>query len=181
MTVVLLDRDGVINRNRGDYVKSEDEFDFLPGALEAVARLTQTGCTTVVISNQAGVGRGLISCADLDRINEKMLRGISEHGGELAGLYYCTHRKDEDCDCRKPKAGLFHKASKELGFRLEGSYFIGDTKSDLEAGMRAGCTTILVLTGKSSLGEVESWELEPDYVAADLRAAVAWILKVRTG
>ncbi len=123
----------------------------------------------------------MISWADLDRINEKMLRGISEHGGELAGLYYCTHRKDEDCDCRKPKAGLFHKASHELGFRLEGSYFIGDTKSDLEAGIRAGCTTILVLTGKSSPGEAESWELKPDYVAADLPAAVAWILKVRTG
>jgi len=179
LTVVFLDRDGVINKNRDEYIRTADEFVFLPGALEGLARLKQAGFTTIVISNQAGVGRGLISPDELERINRKMLRGISEHDGEVAGLYYCTHRKDEGCDCRKPETGLFRRASRELGVSLRGSYFVGDAQSDLEAGTSAGCKTVLVLTGKSSMGEIESWERKPDCVAADLPAAVDWILKDR--
>ena len=177
MTVVLLDRDGVINGNRDDYVKTVDEFVFLPGVLEGLAKLKEAGITAVVVSNQAGVGRGLIAPAELERINRKMLRMVVEHGGEISGLYYCVHRKDEGCSCRKPEIGLFHRASAELDFDLAESYFIGDTRSDIEAGRRAGCRTVLVLTGMASAEEIGTWDdCRPDFVARDLPSAVDWIL-----
>lgn len=178
MTVVFLDRDGIINVNRDDYVKTVDEFVFLPGVLEGLAKLKEAGITTVVISNQAGVGRGLIDPAELERINQTMLRAAAEHGGEISGLYYCTHRKEENCECRKPEVGLFRKASAEMGFSLAGSYFVGDARSDIEAGHRAGCRTVLVLTGKSSAGDAETWSCKPEHVATDLPSAVDWILSM---
>lgn len=176
MPVVFLDRDGVINVNRDDYVKTADEFVFLPGALEGLAKLKEAGITTVVISNQAGVGRGLIDPAELERINQKMLQTVAEHGGEISGSYYCTHRKDEGCECRKPEIGLLRKASAEMGFTLAGSYLVGDAQSDIEAGHRAGCRTVLVLTGKSSPEDAETWDCKPEHIAPDLPTAVDWIL-----
>ena len=176
MTVVFLDRDGVINENRDDYVRSVDEFVFLPGALESLARLKEAGIAVVIVSNQAGVGRGLLDPAELDRINRKMCRMIADHGGEISGSYYCIHRKDEGCECRKPEIGLFRKACDEIGLSMEGSFLIGDGESDIEAGHKAGCRTILVLTGRSSADEVESWRWKPDRIASDLPAAVDYIL-----
>lgn len=176
--VVFLDRDGVINRNRdGDYVRTPDDFEFLPGALEAVAALNRAGWTVVIVSNQAGVGSGLVSPENLERINDKMLSAISEAGGEIASVRYCTHRKDEGCDCRKPGTGLFTQACRELGLPLDGSYFVGDAESDLLAGRRAGCATVIVLTGRASASDVESWASKPDFVANDLPSAVEWILE----
>jgi len=179
LTVVLLDRDGVINRNRDDYVKTVDEFVFLPGALEGLAKLKEAGITAVVISNQAGVGRGLIEPSVLERISREMLRAVAEHGGEIAGLYYCTHRKDEGCRCRKPEIGLLRKASEDLGFDLADAFLIGDAWSDIEAGHRAGCRTILTLTGKASAEDIETWGGKPEHVAVDLPSAVDWILAAR--
>lgn len=176
MTVVLLDRDGVINRNRDDYVKNADELAFLPGALEGLAKLKEAGATTVVISNQAGVGRGLIAADDFKRINERIREAVRDHGGEIAGFYYCLHRKDENCECRKPKTGLFLQASSELGFDLHGAFFVGDSESDIEAGRKAGCRTVLVLTGLASAEDVESWSWKPHHIAADLGSAVDHIL-----
>ena len=178
--VVFLDRDGVINRNRdGDYVRTADEFEFLPGALEGLARLKQADCTVVVVSNQAGVGSGFVRLEELERINEKMLAGITAHGGEIAAICYCTHRKDEGCACRKPGTGLFEQAVSDLDISLDGSYFIGDALSDMQAGINAGCRTIIVLTGRASASEIESWERKPDCVAADLLSAVEWIVDDR--
>jgi D-glycero-D-manno-heptose 1,7-bisphosphate phosphatase len=177
-TVVFLDRDGVINRNLdGDYVKSIEEFEFLPGALEGLARLKRAGCTAVIISNQQGVGKGLMSAQDLDLIDEAMLRSISEHGGEIAAVRYCIHRKEENCSCRKPQTGLFTSAAQELGISLDGAYFVGDSLADLQAGVNAGCRTVIVLTGRTSAAEIETWERKPDRVAEDLPAAVEWILR----
>lgn len=176
MSVVLLDRDGVINRNRDDYVRTVDEFVFLPGALEGLAKLKEAGIAAVVVSNQAGVGRGLIDPAELERINRRMVLKVAEHGGEISALYCCIHRKDEGCGCRKPQIGLFRKASAELEFDLADSYYVGDSSSDIEAGRRAGCRTILVLTGKASAGDAESWGYRPGHIAPDLSAAVDWIL-----
>jgi len=173
---VFMDRDGVINRNRDDYVKSVDEFEFLPGALEGLARLRQAGVKVVVVSNQAGVGRGLIPRDELERITAAMLSGVERHGGEITGVYYCVHRKDEGCGCRKPEPGLLLKARGELGLDTACSYFIGDAESDICAGNRAGCRTILVLTGKSSARDVDHWEVRPDHVAPDLPSAVEWVL-----
>ena len=177
-TVVFLDRDGVINRNRGgDYVRTVDQFEFLPSAFEGLARLKEAGCTVVVVSNQACVGKGLVSLEELERINDKMLRTISEHGGEIAAVYYCTHRKDEGCTCRKPQTGLFARAVQELGISIDGSYFVGDALADLQAGVNAGCRTVIVLTGRASASEIETWERKPDFIAEDLPSAVEWILR----
>lgn len=177
MTVVLLDRDGVINRNRDDYVKTVDELVFIPGALEGLARLHEAGITTVIVSNQAGVGRGIIDPDELERINEKLLNTIAEHGGEISGIYYCLHRKDELCSCRKPEPGLLQQASKDLGFDLADAYFVGDAESDIECGSRVGCRTVFVLTGRTALDEVDRWQVKPDYIASDLSQAVDWILE----
>jgi histidinol-phosphate phosphatase family protein len=176
LTVVFLDRDGVINVDRDDYVKTFDEFVFLPGALEGLAKLGRAGATTIIVSNQAGVGRGLIDPAELAKINRMMLETISAHGGEIAGVYYCPHRRDEGCDCRKPETGLLRKAEEELGIESAGAWFIGDAQSDIEAGRRAGCRTILVLTGKASAEDAQSWEHRPDFIVRDLPAAADLIL-----
>jgi D-glycero-D-manno-heptose 1,7-bisphosphate phosphatase len=177
LIVVFLDRDGVINVNKGDYVRTADDFAFLPGAFEGLARLKEAGAVTIVVSNQAGVGGGLIEPGELDEIDLKMLGAVAAHGGEIAGIYYCPHQKDADCDCRKPEIGLFLRASQELGFDLNGSYFIGDARTDIEAGRRAGCTTVLVLTGLALAEDIAAWRCKPDHIAADLPAAVGWILQ----
>ena len=165
-----------MNVNRDDYVKTCDEFVLLPGALEGLAKLKEAGITAVVISNQAGVGRGLIDPAELECINRKMYEAVEDAGGEISGLYYCLHRRDEGCGCRKPEIGLLQKASAEMGFRLAGSFLIGDAKSDMEAGAKANCRTVLVLTGKASAAEVETWDCKPEHIANDLPSAVNWIL-----
>ena len=179
MTVVFLDRDGVINRDRDDYVKNIGEFVFLPGVLEGLAKLKKAGIAAAVVSNQAGVGRGLIGPADLESINRRMLAEVVEHGGEISGSYYCTHRRDEGCGCRKPETGLFREAVADLDIELSDSYLIGDSASDIEAGQKAGCRTILVLTGKSSADEAAAWSSKPTHIASDFQAAVDWILAVR--
>lgn len=179
MTVVFLDRDGVINRNKEDYVRTCDEFVFLPGALEGLTKLKAAHVTTVVVSNQAGIGRGLIDPAELERITRKMTEGVTECGGEITGFYHCPHRKDEGCGCRKPETGMFVRAGEELGFDPTDAFFIGDAKSDIEAGHKLGCKTILVLTGKTAIEDVSEWEHRPTHIANDLPSAVDWILSVR--
>lgn len=176
MIVVLLDRDGVINRNLDDYVKTDREFEFLPGALEGLKKLRAAGISVVVISNQAGVGRGLIQESDLARINDKMLRGIEEYGGEIAAVYYCTHRKEERCTCRKPEIGLILRAAQEIGFEPANTFLVGDAEADIEAGRRWGSRTAAVLSGKSSAEDVEHWRAKPDCIAANLLEAVEWII-----
>ena len=176
MTVVFMDRDGVINENRDDYVRSVDDLVFLPGALESLARLRQAEIPVVVVSNQAGVGRGLLDPEELQRINETMCRAISESGGEIRGVYCCIHRKDEGCDCRKPEIGLLRRACEDHGLSLDDSYLIGDGESDMEAGRKAGCVTILVLSGRSSAEDVANWRAKPDHIVSDLSAAVDFIL-----
>lgn len=179
MIVVFLDRDGVINRNRDDYVKTVDELVFLPGAFEGLARLREAGIPAVVVSNQAGVGRGVIDPNELERIDRKLAREVSDHGGNIAASYYCMHRKDAGCDCRKPGIGLFRRASDEKDIDLVGSYYIGDSSTDIQAGDRAGLRTVLVLTGLATLEDVGRWDIKPEHIAADLPGAVHWILTAK--
>lgn len=181
MTVVFLDRDGIINVNRDDYVKTCDEFVLIPGALEGLAKLKEAGVTAVIISNQAGVGRGLIDPAEFERINRKMFETVEQAGGEISGLYYCIHRRDEGCGCRKPEIGLLKMASAEMGFPLEGSFFIGDARSDIEAGCKAKCRTVLVVTGKASPADAASWDCKPEHIAKNLPSAVDWVLSQMRG
>ena len=176
---VFLDRDGVINENLDDdYVKTWDEFVFLPGAIEAIKRLAQSDLYVIIVSNQAGINKGIFSIDALDDIHKHMLDEIETRGGKIKAIYYCQHRDDENCECRKPKPGMLYEASKEHNIDLHESYLIGDSIRDIEAGSKAGCITFLVMTGKGTqeLKDRERWKHCPDYIVPDLSSAVDIIL-----
>ncbi len=186
MKVVFLDRDGVINEDPGGWTKYEyvtkwNEFRFLPGALEALRTLKEHGYKVFVVSNQAGVGKGYFRKEELEAVDRKMIEEVRRSGGDIEASYYCIHREEEGCACRKPKTGLFDKARGEYDIDAEGAYFVGDTKRDIAAGERAGLKTILVLSGKASAEEVTAWGARPHYIARDLRDAVDRILKAKAG
>jgi len=151
--VIFLDRDGVINKkpSKADYIKNWDEFEFLPGAMEALKLLTQNGYEIYIISNQAGIARGMMTKDDLKEIHEKMKKELENHGAKISGIYYCPHGWDEGCECRKPKPGMFFQAAREHHIDLTKTIFIGDDERDLQAGNAAGCKTILVTHNKSFL------------------------------
>ncbi|MEI8176412.1 MAG: HAD-IIIA family hydrolase [Candidatus Omnitrophota bacterium] len=177
---IFLDRDGVINRDPGaigkEYVTSWEEFAFLPGVLESIKELSAHGYRIAVISNQAGVGRGVYSKVALDEITSRMVTVITAAGGTIDSVQYCIHKRDDNCDCRKPKTGSLKKAVGDRAIDLANSYFIGDSRTDVEAGRALGCKTILVLSGKTkSADETLAWEIKPDAVEAHLLAAVKLI------
>lgn len=183
MKVIFLDRDGVINRYPGDcdYVKSWEEFHFLPGVKTSLKRLTASGFKLFIISNQAGVSKGLFSQGALDLITANMLKGLGR-GINFSGIYYCTHRSEDNCPCRKPRTGLLDLAGKKLKkgkWRIDrkGSYFIGDTIRDIETGKKARLKTILVFSGKEKPENERNWRIRPDFLARDLREAAGIILK----
>jgi D-glycero-D-manno-heptose 1,7-bisphosphate phosphatase len=147
MSTIFVDRDGVINENRADYVKSWQEFKFLAGSREALAKLTQAGHRIIVCTNQAAVARGRMSIETVEEIHCRMLAGIAEFGGAVERVYYCPHGKDENCPCRKPRPGMLLRARDELGIDLSDAVFIGDSMTDVQAGQAAGVRSILVLTG----------------------------------
>lgn len=145
---VFIDRDGVINVNRVDHVTSWETFEFLPGALDALRLLTRAGARLVVITNQAIINRGVIREATLDDIHRRMVAQIELAGGRIDAIEVCPHRPDEQCLCRKPNPGLLLRASHTFGLDLRQAVFIGDHHNDLEAAHRAGCRSILVLSGR---------------------------------
>ncbi len=147
MATIFLDRDGVINENRPDYVKSWSEFHFLPGSREAIARLTQAGHRIVACTNQAGVARGAISLEAVYEIHRRMLASIREVGGKIEQVYFCPHEKEGDCACRKPRPGMLLRARDELGLDLRGAVLIGDSITDIRAALAAGIHAVLVLSG----------------------------------
>jgi D-glycero-D-manno-heptose 1,7-bisphosphate phosphatase len=177
---ILLDRDGVINFNRDDYVKSVSEFRFLPSALDAVARLAQLELPMAIISNQQGIGKGLIRLPTLKEINDLIRSEFAQREAQLVGIYYCPHLESDDCGCRKPEIGLFERAAQDHAIDLSASYFIGDSESDACAGVRAGCTTVIVLTGKIR-ALPKGWRCNPDHVCPDLGEAAEWILRRERG
>ncbi|HLX59141.1 MAG TPA: D-glycero-beta-D-manno-heptose 1,7-bisphosphate 7-phosphatase [Ktedonobacteraceae bacterium] len=179
MSAIFIDRDGVINENRSDYVKSWNEFHFLPGSREAIASLTKAGHRVVICTNQAAVAKGIISIDTVEDIHRRMMAEIEEAGGAVEKVYYCPHGKDADCDCRKPRPGMLLQASRELDLDLSDAIFIGDSITDVQAGMAAGVRTLLVLTG---LGmehfRIHYQEIEqPFHVALNLMHAVDVILQ----
>jgi D-glycero-D-manno-heptose 1,7-bisphosphate phosphatase len=184
MKVIFLDRDGVINKYPGDfqYVKSRDEFNFLPQAVTALKKLNAAGYKLCVISNQAGVAKKIYSQEELDAITAKMLAGTRSAGVEITGVFYCTHLPDDNCACRKPKAGLVHKAIaelKKLGEEMDPaqSYFIGDSEMDVQTGKSVGLKTILVFSGREKPENRSRWKYLPDFIAADLHEAAEIIIK----
>ncbi|MFH1857228.1 MAG: D-glycero-beta-D-manno-heptose 1,7-bisphosphate 7-phosphatase [Candidatus Omnitrophota bacterium] len=176
--VIFLDRDGVINRDPGEkiYVTSIKDFKFIPGVIKAVRGLSFAGYKIFIISNQQGVAKNILSEATLNEITKQMRQNFEKEGAEIAGIYYCTHLKEESCGCRKPKPGLIKKAVKGLKVDLKDSFFIGDTESDIKTGKAAGCKTILVLSGKTKNRNVECWQAKPDYIVNDLKEAADFIL-----
>ncbi|MBF0531516.1 MAG: HAD-IIIA family hydrolase [Candidatus Omnitrophica bacterium] len=181
MKIVFLDRDGVINAFPGDgkYVTRVKDFHLLSRSQEAIKLLTEAGFAIFVISNQAGVGKGVYSREKLKQITRKFVQEIKASGGRLAGVYYCTHRSTAGCDCRKPEIGNIRKALDSIGKTVraaKGAFFVGDTKSDIFAGYNAKCKTILVLSGRAQRSEARSWGIKPDFIAKDLLAALPIIL-----
>ena len=178
---IFIDRDGVINRDPAwvgkDYVTCWEDFEFLPGALEALRDLTNKGFKIIIISNQAGVAKGLYSKEELDKITKNMLEKVEASGGKIYFVQYCLHRNEDNCDCRKPKTGMFKIATEGLRVDFTKTYFIGDSKRDVEAGKKIGCRTILVLTGKiKNKEEIKDWGIKPDFVKKDLMEAITEVL-----
>lgn len=147
--LIVLDRDGVINEDRDDYIKTPDEWVPVPGALEAIARLTKAGYEIAVATNQSGVGRGLYTLDTMHAIHNKMLEQVTAAGGRIAAIFFCPHAPEANCDCRKPKPGMFLEIARRFGRNsLDGVPLVGDTRRDLDAGIAVGCSPWLVLTGK---------------------------------
>ena len=147
---VLLDRDGVINHDSGDFIKSPEEWLPIDKSLEAIALLNKNGYQVVVITNQSGVGRGLYSDATLTDMHLKMTRMTEAIGGKISHIYYCPHLPDAGCKCRKPKPGMLHQFSQDADVSLNDIYFIGDSLRDIEAGIASGAKQILVKTGNGT-------------------------------
>ncbi|MDZ7831211.1 MAG: D-glycero-beta-D-manno-heptose 1,7-bisphosphate 7-phosphatase [Desulfobacterales bacterium] len=177
---VFLDRDGVINRDSPDYIKSWAEFEFIPGSLDAIRDLTRAGCPIFIISNQSAVGRKYMDQAELDRITQNMARRILEHSGRLTDIFYCPHQPADHCACRKPKPGLIFKACERYGIDLSTAVMVGDSPKDIQCARNAGCgAAVLVKTGchKIDPEALRQNNHQPDYIAADLREAAAWIIQ----
>ena len=172
---VFLDRDGVINKKapEGDYVKNWDEFRFLPGVKKAIRKLNEKGFLVIVVSNQRGIAKGVMTEDDLKEIHARMKEELRKEGAVINGIYYCPHDIKDHCDCRKPKPGLLLRAAREHDVDLRRSWMIGDRESDIEAGKRAGCKTILI---RSSPLNDTSEGIEPDLVAKSLAEAVEKLL-----
>ena len=179
VTTVFLDRDGVINRDSPDYIKCRAEFHPLPGSLGAIARLTQLGVRVIVVTNQSVINRGMVPPAELAAIHDRLRRSVADHGGRITDIFFCPHRPDEGCNCRKPKPGLILSARERYAIDLARSVMVGDSPKDILAGKAAGCgQTVLVQTGngKTAIEALTAENQRPDHVAADLAAAVQWII-----
>lgn len=177
---IFIDRDGVINRNRDDHVKSWDEFEFLPRSLPALSALETLGLPIVVITNQAVINRGGASLSTVDSIHLQMADVIGRSGGRVDGVYCCPHRPDEDCQCRKPKPGLLVQAARDMNIDLGRSILIGDAMTDIQAGKLVGCRTILVLTGRgwSAFEQLaRPGFVSPDEITPDLQGAVSAVFE----
>lgn len=176
MRALLLDRDGVINRDSSAFVRSADDFEPLPGSLEAIARAHHAGYRVIVVSNQSGLARGLLDLRALNGIHRRLQRELEQFGARIEAFFFCPHAPDEGCDCRKPRAGLLENIAERLRFDLAGTPFIGDRLSDARAARAAGATPMLVRSGLqppdanalSALGEVAVYD--------DLTAAIEALL-----
>jgi D-glycero-D-manno-heptose 1,7-bisphosphate phosphatase len=177
--VVFLDRDGVINRDSPDYIKGWDEFEFLAGSLSAMATLARAGLPVIVITNQSAIFRGLITRGNLADMHGRMAAAVRAAGGDILDIFYCPHGPDENCRCRKPAPGMLLDAAAEHDIDLPASVMVGDSAKDILCANNAGCgRTVLVQTGHfaSAAAELARCGVVPDRVAADLNAAVDWIL-----
>ena len=156
--LLILDRDGVINVDSSEYVKSPEEWIPIKGSLEAIGRLSQAGYDIVVITNQSGLGRGLFSADMLAKMHARMIDHVQQHGGKIQSILFCPHKPDDECNCRKPKDGLYQELAERLGISFNDVYSVGDSVRDLLAAKTAGANPVLVKTGngKKSIKQIES-------------------------
>ncbi len=177
--IIFLDRDGVLNRfpGKGQYVTQWSQFSFLPGAKKAIRFLSDAGHELVVISNQGGVSRGLLTKKDLKLITDRMLEEIERSGGKIRKVFYCVHQTSDQCGCKKPKLGLIMKAVGRRRGVLKNAFFIGDSREDIETAAGAGCRSILVLSGRSQKKDVSDFKAKPDKIKKNILEAARWILK----
>lgn len=173
MKLIILDRDGVINEDSDHYIKSAAEWRPLKGSVEAIARLTHAGYRVVVATNQSGIGRGLFDMATLNAMHEKMHKVVAQAGGRIHAVFYCPHKDDDDCACRKPKPGMYVDIAKRFNTDLRGVPALGDALRDLKASVAAGCAPVLVKTGKGEKTLADGGMPENTLVFADLAAAAA--------
>lgn len=148
MPLVILDRDGVINRDSDAYIRNLEQWIPIPGSIEAIAELSRAGCTVVVATNQSGLARGYFSLDEMERIHSKLHELVEERGGRIAGIFYCPHLPDAQCNCRKPATGLLEAIEQDLNVSAAGAHFVGDSLKDLQCAQRYGCQPVLVKTGK---------------------------------
>lgn len=176
---VFLDRDGVINENRRDYVRSLSQWIPLPGAFEAMARICAAGHLLVVVTNQSGIARGFLTEAELARIHDRMSTMMRHAGGSFAAIEHCPHAPWDCCSCRKPETGMIDRARRHLSLPEGSGWMIGDAGTDMELGRRTGLKTVLVLTGRgrAQLDQILSdGGPPPDFVREDLASAADLIL-----
>ncbi|HEY0906955.1 MAG TPA: D-glycero-beta-D-manno-heptose 1,7-bisphosphate 7-phosphatase [Methylophilus sp.] len=176
MKLVILDRDGVINRDSATFIKSPSEWVPIPGSLEAIALLNQQGYRVAVATNQSGIARGYFDMATLNAIHDKMHKALAQVGGRIDAVFYCPHAADAHCDCRKPNTGMLEEIGRRFNIELTKVPGVGDALRDLQAFAKAGCQPYLVKTGKGeetyNLSEVPAHTIVVD----DLAAAVQRIL-----
>jgi len=172
MKLCILDRDGVINYDSPQYIKSPAEWRPLPGSIEAIARLSQDGFRIAVATNQSGIGRGLFDMATLNAMNDKMMEMVFRQGGRIDALFFCPHTAEENCNCRKPKTGMYEEIASRFHTELKGVPCIGDGLRDLEAADAVGAQPILVLTGKGKKTQAEGKLPRKTLVFDDLADAV---------
>ncbi len=177
---VFLDRDGVINTESADYIKTPSEFEFIHQSPEAIALLCQNGFSVIVVTNQSLIGRKMASMETLSAIFQKMTRGIEDAGGWITDIFFCPHTPQDLCTCRKPAPGLILEAQKKYGIDLGTACMVGDKTTDIDCGKTAGCsTTILVKTGygETALDQLAKENHRPDHVAQNLYDAAVWIVE----
>ncbi len=170
MKLLMLDRDGVINQDSDQYIKSPAEWKPIKGSIEAIARLTQAGWRIVVATNQSGIARGLFDTSMLNAIHDAMHKAVIQAGGRIEAIFFCPHAADSNCECRKPRPGMLLEIERRLNIPLAGVPFVGDSLKDMQAATAAGARPILVLTGKGRKtrdagGLPESTEVYPDLAA----------------
>ena len=176
LKLIILDRDGVINEDSPEYIKSPQEWHAIPGSLEAIAQLNRAGYIVVVATNQSGIARGYFSSQTLDAIHAKMHKEIAEHGGKIDGIFICPHGPKDDCTCRKPKPGLLQQIGEHFKIPASQTLVIGDSIRDLEAAKAYGAEAILVLTGKGQHAAKSMAHFPAVAVYKDLAAAVSQLI-----
>ena len=176
MKLAVLDRDGVVNYDSDQYIKSPAEWRPIPGAIEAIARLNQNGWRIAVATNQSGIARGLFDMATLNAINDKMMEMVFRQGGRIDALFFCPHAADEGCNCRKPRTGMLEEIAARFHTELKGVPVVGDSLKDLQAAETVGAQPILVLSGKGARTQADGGLPKKTLVFEDLAAAARHLI-----